>query len=111
MPRNDELSGYKTKVSHDLGLTEVKYHNTKIVTFGASLIILNFGGWDSVTTRRKMNQASKQFNLGYSVYRDKGQTYVEYKGKKLQYMGLAGYIENLQIMGEIDWSRQLTQCG
>lgn len=86
------LSTYKTKITTFGGYTSITYHSTEIVKFNADIIILNFGGYDTVTTRRKMNQASKMFDLGYSVMRIKGETYINYCDKKMKCNGLAGYI-------------------
>lgn len=77
MPQMHKLSNYATTVATgDDGLTRVTYHSTVIVAFDASRVILNTGGWNTATTRRKMNQASRQFRLGYGVGRDKGESYV-----------------------------------
>jgi hypothetical protein len=76
MPSMKKLSSYKTTISADSTHQIVTYQRTQIVRWNADEIILDFGGWDSVTTRRKMNQASNQFILGYTVYREKGETYV-----------------------------------
>lgn len=92
MSRNDKLSMYKTKITTFHGYTSVTYWSTEIVKFNQDLIILNFGGHDTVTTRRKMNQASKQFGLEYAVFRYKGNTYVNSTGdldvsSSVQYYG------------------------
>lgn len=79
------LSMYKTKISTFHGYTSVTYHRTEIVKFDAELILLNFGGYDTVTTRRKMNQVSKMYDLGYTVYRTKGITWVRYNNKDYDY--------------------------
>lgn len=50
------------------GSIRVTYHATDIVTFWPDLVTLNTGGYRTVTTKRKMNQAANQFGLGYSVY-------------------------------------------
>lgn len=77
MARMDKLSTYCTTVAKtDEGLI-VTYHSTPIVTVDGDLITLKTGGWDTVTTRRKMNQAARQFGLRYSVYRKDGTTYVD----------------------------------
>lgn len=79
MTRMNQLSSYKTTVAAgEDGLTRVTYHRTAIVTWGEGVLRLATGGWDSVTTRRKMNQASQQFRLGFSVYRDRGESYVRW---------------------------------
>lgn len=76
MPRMDKLSTYCTTIAQAGDLTAVTYHKTQIVAFDSRNIVLRTGGWDSVTTRRKMNQAARQFGLNYGVYRDKGESYV-----------------------------------
>lgn len=78
MPRMDKLSSYKTVVFSEGGKTKVVYHSTVIVEWDTTSIVLNTGGWDTVTTRRKMNQASTQFGLGFSVSRVKGETIVSH---------------------------------
>lgn len=77
MSRTDKLSSYATTIASDGKYMVVTYHRTQIVKWNDSEIVLDFGGYDTVTTRRKMNQAANQFCLGFSVYRDKGETYVE----------------------------------
>lgn len=76
MPSMDKLSTYCTTIAQAGDLIVVTYRKTQIVAFDRRYISLRTGGWDSVTTRRKMNQAANQFGLGYSVYRDKGESYV-----------------------------------
>ena len=76
MARMDRLSTYCTTIATAGDLTCITYHKTQIVAFDRLYITLRTGGWDSVTTRRKMNQAANQFGLGYRVHRDKGTTYV-----------------------------------
>ena len=58
------------------GKTLVTLHKTVVVEFDGGSVTLRTGGWDTATTRARMNQASNRFCLGYSVYRDKGPTYV-----------------------------------
>lgn len=50
-------------------VTRVTYHNTVIVEFDLNkTVTLDSGGWQTATTKTRMNQASSQFNLGYSVF-------------------------------------------
>ena len=77
MPSMNKLSTYCTTIARCADLVAVTYHNTQIVAFDDRNIVLRTGGWDSVTTRRKMNQASNQFGLGFSVYRKDGASYVK----------------------------------
>ena len=65
-----------TKVTEADGMTCVKLHNTIVVRFNASEVILNSGGWKTVTTKARMNQAANEYNLPYQVYQDKGEWYV-----------------------------------
>lgn len=81
MPRTNKLSSYCTTVASDEHGTHVTYHQTAIVSFNDSTITLRTGGWDTVTTRRKMNQAARQFGLDYGVYREKGETFVKLPGR------------------------------
>lgn len=79
MPRMDKLSSYATTVSRgEDGVTRVTYHNTVIVAFSDRMVELNDGGFDTVTTRRKMVQAARQFSLPYTVFRKAGVTYVQW---------------------------------
>ena len=81
----DRLSSYKTVVYAEEGKTKVIYHSTAVVTWDENSIVLNTGGYRSVTTKRKMNQASRQYDLGYSVFQKNHEWYVEYKGKTIPY--------------------------
>ena len=68
MPRMDKLSSYKTTISAtDDGRQQVIYEKTPIVVWDDKTITLRSDGWETVTTKRKMNQASNQFKLGFGV--------------------------------------------
>lgn len=68
MPRMDRLSSYKTAWADNGSSGHVVYTKTTIVEWRDGQITLRSGGWETVTTKRKMNQASNQFALGFSVY-------------------------------------------
>lgn len=68
MPRMDKLSTYRTNVMATGDRLAVVYVNTLIVDKAGNSITLDSGGYETVTTKRKMNQAARQFALGYSVY-------------------------------------------
>lgn len=53
-------------VSSD-GWTRVKYHDTTIIKWNEDSIVLDSGGWMTATTRRRMNQAAKQFKLSFRL--------------------------------------------
>ena len=70
MSRMNRIGSHKTCVFTDeSGYTSVVYHSTAVVKFNpvTRKIILNSGGYLSVTTKARMNQTSHQFNLGFSV--------------------------------------------
>ena len=64
----NKLSGYKTAwVDNDDGGLVI-YQKTKIVEWDNNgNVTLNSDGWETVTTKRKMNQASNQFCLRFGV--------------------------------------------
>jgi hypothetical protein len=76
----DKLSSYATTIAGDGGTMRVTYHSTVIAEWTADTITLRTGGWDTVTTRRKMNQTARQFGLGFNVYRDGGESFVTLPG-------------------------------
>lgn len=63
------------------GVTHVVYQRTAVVRFTPEWIELDSGGWRTVTTKTRMNQASNQFELGYSVYQKGGEWFVDFKGE------------------------------
>ena len=93
MRRMDKLSNYRTAIFMCDGWQCVVYAETIIVRWNDDTILLNTGGWKSVTTKRKMNQASAQFGLGFSVFQRKRNDtwyawYVQIgDNKPVQYLG------------------------
>lgn len=67
--------------------TEIAYHGTKVVIFDEHKIVLNTGGYLTNTTKRRMNEASDLFGLGYRVYAVKRLWHVTYGGKEYPYLG------------------------
>ena len=84
----NRISRYQTTVTQDNTGVVVFYRRTCIVRYyngqkplaGAyyaqPTIVLRTGGWKSVTTKRKMNQAANEFNLPFQVWQHKGQWWV-----------------------------------
>ena len=86
MPNTNKLSNYRTTISTNDGKTSITYVNTAIVSFDADTVTLNSGGYQTVTTKRKMNQASNQFCLGYGVYQKDYHWYVDLpNGKTVEF--------------------------
>jgi hypothetical protein len=87
MPQQWKVSGVATSIQTENGLTKIVYHNTPVVSFNAKVIILNTGGWQTNTTKTRMNQTSHQFDLGFSVYQKDYYWFVEFKGETLKFSG------------------------
>ena len=90
MSKTQTLGKHKTTITKELGIGNedymvVRYWNTDIVKFNNERIILNTGGWSTATTKRRMNQTSEQFNLGYQVYQKNYNWFVEYQGKTIPF--------------------------
>ena len=73
MSQTQEVRGVATSIRSEGGFTHVRYHATDVVSFSDKEIILRTGGWFSVTTKLRMNQAANQFDLGFVVGSDKGE--------------------------------------
>jgi hypothetical protein len=67
MGQTSKVSGVATSIRTHGKNTIVRYHNTDVVTFTDKTITLDSGGWETVTTKLRMNQAANQFGLGYYV--------------------------------------------
>ncbi len=67
------------------GFTKVVYHSTVVVKWDNVKIVLNSGGWRTLTTKTRMNQASSQFGLGFGVYQRAGKWFVDYKGEIIDF--------------------------
>lgn len=76
MGQTARVQGRATSISTAEGRTTVRYRNTDVVTFDAYQIELFTGGWNTVTTRARMNQAANEFKLDYRVWQKDGRLYV-----------------------------------
>lgn len=81
MPSNARLSTYRTAIIDNPNELIVRYIATDIVRADATHVWLNSGGWRTVTTKRKMVQASNQFGLGFTVHQRKGEWFVTRLGR------------------------------
>ena len=74
-----------TTIYNDNGTTKVILYSTKIVEWNHNRdsIILNNGGWMTVTSKRRMNQVAEQFDLGFTVYQKDFEWYVVLNGQTL----------------------------
>lgn len=81
MPRMDKVGATATQVHQGESDGFVKYHETIVCHWGPDKIQLDSGGWRTATTLRRMNQASRQFNLGFVVVQRKGEWFVSQGGR------------------------------
>ena len=85
MAQTQTVGTHKTKVLNIEGFTNIVYHSTPVVQFDDDKIRLNSGGWETVTTKTRMNQASHEYNLGFEVYQVNFTWYVDYKGETIAF--------------------------
>ena len=79
------IGNHKTSIINNNSITSVCYHNTEVVKITDNKIILNSGGWLTATTKRRMNQASLTYGLGFAVYQVNYSWYVDYKGDTIPF--------------------------
>ena len=76
MARQDTVAKHATSIRKFGENTAVRYWSTDVVTFDDDWILLDNGGWRTSTTKTRMNQASRQFNLGYRVFQQDYRWYI-----------------------------------
>ena len=85
MTQQQRVGTHKTSIVTLEGMTSVVYHSTAVVQFNSDKIILNSGGWETATTKSRMNQASNQYGLEFEVYQVNFSWYVDYKGETIPF--------------------------
>lgn len=79
MAKTDQVGQHATTIATDSdGFIVVTYHQTQVVKFNRKKIILNTGGYNTASTRLRMNQASNQYSLGFRVFQKKFKLFVEF---------------------------------
>jgi hypothetical protein len=63
----------------------VKFHDTIIVDWNVAEITLNTGGFQTPSTRRRMNQVAEVSDLGFHVYQDAYALYCSYRGDNYKF--------------------------
>jgi hypothetical protein len=58
----------------------VSYREVVIVSWNEESIVLDTGGFFTKTTKKRMNQASNMFRLGFYVYQKNFDWFVDFKG-------------------------------
>lgn len=83
MKRRDRLGPTATLATLNNDVLKVQYHDTTVVI--ASLktgeVVLDTGGWFTATTKARMNQAARQYSLGYEVVQRKKEWFVKIAGR------------------------------
>jgi hypothetical protein len=85
MARLNQIGNHKTVVYTENGYTFVKYHSTNVVKFSDKRIVLDSGGWQTATTKTRMNQTANQFDLEYKVFQDNFEWYVDFRGRTYEF--------------------------
>ena len=67
-----------TTVTEDDNWVTVTLHDTAVVMFDRTnnIVYLSSGGWHTATTKQRINQASKEYNLRYQVFQKNWDWYV-----------------------------------
>jgi hypothetical protein len=76
----EKLGRIATTIEVVDGKTRVVYHRTPVVVFGYTDITLNSGGYRTATTKKRMNQASRMFDLRFLVFQKNFNWYVKTEG-------------------------------
>ena len=77
MGQTHTISKHATTVATLDGYTLVIYHQTVVVKASDDTVTLDSGGWHTVTTKTRMNQASNELGLGYRVFQKSYDWYVQ----------------------------------
>ena len=83
--QTQQVRGTATTVYHDGHDQCVIYHQTVVVRFDAIRIILDTGGFKTVTTKCRMMQASNQFGLEDQVYQRDHAWFVDFDDQTIPF--------------------------
>lgn len=81
MATQQKIGSHCTTVRQTAGVLSVVYHATEVVRAAADRITLDSGGYRTATTKTRMNQASNQYDLCFSVFQRGGTWFVRYKAE------------------------------
>lgn len=73
-----KIGKHKTTVTRVKDNVTVRYWYTDVVTANLlnGAVTLNTGGWQTTTTKARMNQTSAEYNMGFTVYQKDWQLFV-----------------------------------
>lgn len=72
----NKITSNNTTVTGDETAGAVTLHNTVIVRWDPKHITLDTGGWKTVTTKARMNEALAAIGSGCRVFQERGALYV-----------------------------------
>ena len=72
------LNMYKTSDSLCCGVRYIVFHETTIMQISSSRTRLHINGWETAPTKRRINQASDYYNLGFQVFQKDFVWYVRF---------------------------------
>ena len=75
------MKKYATVEFTDNGINYVVYHKTAVVKDTINEIILNSGGWETKTTKDRINAYAYENNLPFRVYQKDFEWFVTYDNK------------------------------
>ena len=55
------------------GMKRLRYHQTDVVSFNDEVVVLNTNGWQTATTKNRVNQGADLFGLSLSCHAEKGE--------------------------------------
>jgi hypothetical protein len=80
------VRGVATAIEHDEQGTHVRYHSTRVVSIHTNgSVTLRTGGYRTNTTKCRMNQAANQYGLGFHVYQQDFEWFVQIGDKDIAF--------------------------
>ena len=98
MTQLNHVTKNNTCIFNDGVHTIVKYHHTDVVKFNHQEIVLNSNGWQTYTTKVRMNQTANQFGLDYYVYQNDFTWYVRAGGFNIE------FYDGMKLIRQLDYT-------
>jgi hypothetical protein len=76
----------ETKKFFDGTHNVVTYRGTPVVRWNDDEIILNTGGWETHTTKSRMNEVSQRYDLGFRVEQENFDWFLVYEGERMPFI-------------------------
>lgn len=89
MAQTQRITRGSVATSHSGNETQgrVTYHNTDVVEWDSQHVTLKTGGWQTATTKARMNQAANHYGLRFAVYQKAYSWYVTTKAGDFPFSG------------------------